>query len=134
MNEVCIFKLINGDEVVGRLQGEDENAVYVGKPLVVEETTDLTTGTSNVLLTNYIPFGKNDSITFSKFHVIGVLPVTAQVERYYENSLLYNEKYVLDSVETRLKVVNENMERNLSAPEEVVKPKKIAVKGSKSIH
>ena len=134
MTNVCIVKLINGDELVGRLLGEDRKQIIIQNPLVVEESFDVDSGSSNILLTSYIPFSKSDqSIKLSKIHVIQVLPVQNEVERYYENSLVYNRKYVTSNVEEKLRKVNENMEsmmNNLANPVQKTKHKQL----SKLVH
>jgi len=112
--DVCIVKLLNGDELVGILSSETEHTVNIENPLVVEEQYNPDDGTSNIILTSYIPFSKSHQIlNFSKFHVIQILPVIDEVKRYYINSVTYNQSYVSDNIKSKLSAVNDYMEKKM---------------------
>lgn len=137
IQEIHIVKLLNGDELIGKFVEETENTIIIEDPLVVEEGFNAD-GTTHVMLTTYVPFSrKTEKLSFNKFHVIQLLRVNGEAERYYKNSLLYNQKMVTDQQEDKLRQVNDNMEQMMKE-EFTVKPAKKAKTSdrlvSKSIH
>lgn len=137
MSQICILKLINGDEIIGEREPIDGPFVRVGNPLVVEEVMNLD-GSHNVVLTSYVPFSKEHHfLDFKQEHVIQVLNVVPEAERFYHNSVIYNQKYLARLMEERLRATNESMEASMVATEEE-EPKKKSRRQhrviSKSIH
>jgi hypothetical protein len=133
---VCIFKLISGDELIATFTSENETSVVLKDPLIVEEGMNAD-GVGHILLTSYVPFARETQIlTFNKFHVIQILPINEEAERFYLNSLSYNQKHVANNQEERLKAANETMEEFMSSmiTDEPKSSKRPTHKPSKSIH
>lgn len=115
---ICIFRMINGDELIAELMDENKKSLFLKNPLIVEEMFDHTTGESNVVLSSYLPFGMTESISFSRSHVMTCLPVKKPIERYYFNSLRYNAIIVDKKVEQEINNVNEHIEEMMIKKEE----------------
>lgn len=111
MTSICILKLISGDEVVGQLMAENEVALYLNEPLLVETSMNPMDGTTSVILSSYIPFSKpTEALAFSKNHIVQCLPVKEEVERYYHNSLIYHHKHIERNIDKILESTNRIME------------------------
>lgn len=125
---ICIFRMINGDELIAELMDENKKFLFLKNPLIVEELFDHNTGASNVILSSYVPFGLTESISFDRNHVMTVLPVKKPIERYYFNSLKYNTAITDKRVEEEVNNINIQMEELLikkeekenSIPEEII--------------
>lgn len=142
---VCIFKLTSGEELVGVYKGENDTLIFVQNPLIIEETLTLD-GQTSVLLSTYLPFADTENtLSFLKFHVLQALPVKPEVQNYYWNSLKYNQQFVNSQLEKRLAAVNKNMEVGMAkasskavpeASEGSTEPKKVIHMSSvsKAIH
>lgn len=82
------LRLINGDEIIGFVIGESENAITVDHPLVVVRVND--ENGSYTALQRYIPFAKEKIVHFQKMHVIATTDLHPEIEKYYFLSLKLN--------------------------------------------
>lgn len=88
------IRLINGEELLGIVLEETKDDWNIQQPLLVEEL-DSADGSSRKVLTNYIRFSSAEIPTcrISKSHIITVIDVHPEVQKYYENSLIFAKDY-----------------------------------------
>ena len=88
------IRLINGEELLGIVLEETKDDWSIQQPLLVEEL-DSADGSSRKVLTNYIRFSpdKTPTCRISKSHIITVIDVHPEVQKYYENSLIFAKDY-----------------------------------------
>jgi hypothetical protein len=67
-NEVVSIKLVNGDELIARYDGEDENTISINRPLA------LTMSASGLGMIPWMFLGDKDSIVLKKEHVFCMVP------------------------------------------------------------
>jgi hypothetical protein len=67
-NEVVSIKLVNGDELIARYDGEDENTISINRPLA------LTMSGSGLGMIPWMFLGDKDSIVLKKEHVFCMVP------------------------------------------------------------
>lgn len=135
MSSICILKLLNGEEIVGQLVTETPDKILLDRPLMVETSMNPIDGTTSVILSSYIPFAKIDQpCTFYRQHVVQCLPVKAEVERYYTNSLIYHNKHIETNIEKVLESTNKVMEQVIEKNTAVTDTSFIHKNISKAIH
>jgi hypothetical protein len=67
-NEVVSIKLVNGDELIARYDGEDENTISINRPLA------LTMSASGLGMIPWMFLGDKDNIVLKKEHVFCMVP------------------------------------------------------------
>lgn len=110
---VCLIKIINGDEVIGEICKDTAKQLSILEPMVVEESINESTGRSTMLLTSYNPFEDDSLFVLSKQHVLAVIPVKDEIVRYYDNSRTFNKMFVTKKLESQIRDVNEQMEKQM---------------------
>lgn len=97
IDSVIILKILNGDEVLGLYEGENEHVIFVKDPLLIQ-TIFTETSSNKVVLVSYNPFSDDSviSLAFNKEHVTYYSPVKAKVDSYYKKSLNYIKMATLD--------------------------------------
>lgn len=107
---IFLLRMINGDELIAEVDSNTTKKVYLKNPLIVEENFDPDTGTSSILLSSYAPFGVEGLISLQANHVMSMIPVKPQIERYYQNSLKYNAVIITKRLEEEMESINSQME------------------------
>lgn len=113
MRDVVHIRLLNGDELIAYVVGEDDSTLILESPLVVEERVDQTTGGSNIILSKYVLFNDSSEVPIRKDHIITRTKVMKPIARFYKNSLVYNEKYINKAVIAEIEKVNAQMEKEI---------------------
>ena len=107
MSNIVHLRLINGDELIAEIEKTTKNELFLLKPMIVSEITDVTSSQSTIILSKYILFDNDVAISISKNHVITNTSVLKEIESYYRNSIEYNSKFVDPLVENELVKVNQ---------------------------
>lgn len=115
------IRLLNGDELITVVTGEDEKNIYCENPLFVDAIND-EDGNQRAVLTNYIKYSDGmPKCTLNKCHVIIAVKVHPEVERYYNNSLIFTKEYDEEFL-NNLKNANENLNEYNSASSKYLVP------------
>jgi hypothetical protein len=112
MTNVIHLRLVNGDEIIGDWIGiDDQNQFRIKHPMAVSE--NIAQGVSQVVLSRYIMFMDWEILPIKPEHIMTYSPVIPEMEAYYQNSVVYNQKVVMNNVMDELKKVNGVMESML---------------------
>lgn len=65
---VVSLKLVNGDEIIARYDGEDDNTIKINRPLA------LTMGAQGLGMIPWLFLGDTDSFTLKRDHVFVMVP------------------------------------------------------------
>ncbi len=68
IGDVVSIKLLNGDEIIARLENETANEIKITKPLAV------TVGPQGLGMMPWIFLGEKDTMTLNKNHVFVMIP------------------------------------------------------------
>lgn len=79
-----IFKLFNGDEVIGKIKGESDHFVTVEEPFIIMYDYDDTGKNSHVTMSKYMPFGETNTITIRKTHITSLQRPSKDAAEYYQ--------------------------------------------------
>lgn len=87
MDDIKIIKLINGQDLVGRVEEGGRGNVIVIDPLVSELEYD-ENNTPLMVLLIWVPLHKKETrVDLQKMHVIAVSDVPKEVERHYRRNI-----------------------------------------------
>ena len=106
------LRLINGDEVIGAVLGENDGNITVDHPLVV--CAEHTEQGSYLALKKFLPYSKENIINFQKGHVISVTDLHDDIIKYYFLSLRYS-KISEDSTLKSIQSLNDSFEQMLTS-------------------
>ena len=90
---VQLFKLINGDEIIGYLDHETEKLSIIRKPLMLNFEKDYKSGVVGIVLLNYIPFADSDFVEIANDKIVIKMDIDNVMMEYYEKSVYYNKNY-----------------------------------------
>lgn len=118
------FKLINGDDILGRLEFittvDNESLHIITDPLIMDDWVDVKTGQSGMVLNVYCPFNSWTYLEIPSSKIVVSYPVHPVVKEYYNNSVLYNKKASTKVME-QLIAANEILKATME-PEAPVNP------------
>jgi hypothetical protein len=78
---VVSLKLVNGDEIITRYEGEDENTIKINRPLA------LTMGAQGLGMIPWLFLGETDSFTLKREHVfVMVLSKKDAADQYMQGT------------------------------------------------
>lgn len=104
MDDIKIIKLINGQDLVGRVEEGGRGTVTVIDPLVSELEYD-ENNTPLMVLLIWVPLHKKETrVDLQRMHVIAVSDVPKEVERHYRRNIA-----ILKQDGTALKQIVEEM-------------------------
>jgi hypothetical protein len=66
--DVVSLKLLNGDEIIARLESDDHNGVTVNRPLAI------TAGPSGLGMIPWMFLGNGDNFTLKREHIFAMVP------------------------------------------------------------
>jgi hypothetical protein len=75
--DVVSLKLINGDEIIARLEKDDHNGISITKPLAI------TAGPQGLGMIPWIFLGSKDTITLKREHVFVMIPSKKEAADQY---------------------------------------------------
>lgn len=75
--DVVSLKLVNGDEIIARLESEDQQSVTVSKPLAI------TAGPQGLGMIPWIFLGNKETITLKREHIFVVVPSKKEAADQY---------------------------------------------------
>ena len=75
--DVVSLKLVNGDEIIARLESEDERGISITKPLAI------TAGPQGLGMIPWIFLGSKDTITLKREHVFAMVPSKKEAADQY---------------------------------------------------
>ena len=75
--DVVSLKLVNGDEIIARLESDDEKTVSITKPLAI------TAGPQGLGMIPWVFLGSKDTITLKKEHVFVMVPSKKEAADQY---------------------------------------------------
>ena len=108
-----LVKLSNHEDIIGFLQGKNEDSLIIKDPMILMTKTDSNDETG-VILINYIPFSSVDYVSFSLSNVITVIPLNDDMTRYYISSKIYCSKTFDKNFNDNLLRSTEYLERFLN--------------------
>jgi hypothetical protein len=115
-----LFKLLNGEEIIGELVEKKDGCSVIMNPLllVFEEAGD---GGTGIVLINYIPFTLENTIKINQSMIVVEVPLSVIMNNYYEKSVLYCRSYQDKKLKTSLALASNHLDSIL---EEINKPEK----------
>jgi hypothetical protein len=102
--EIRHLRLINGDEVIGKIVNRLEKSILVQNPYMVVETS------TQVMLSKFVPFSENQTIELKNDHIIACTELHEEMVRYYRNSIMLGKSSSMMALEGLAKV-NDAMEQ-----------------------
>ena len=130
MTGIRLVRLINGDEliteVVGLYKDGSKQFLVIKEPLLVQGDES-----GNVILLSYIPFASSNQIEIDCRHIVTRSEIHPEMERYYNNSLICNQRFSDPAMIERVRETNRQIELQLEEPQPQVVT---AVPLSKSLH
>lgn len=75
--DVVSLKVINGDEIIARLEGEDLTSVTISKPLAV------TLGPGGLGMIPWVFLGQKETVTLKKEHIFVMMPAKKDAADQY---------------------------------------------------
>ena len=75
--DVVSLKLINGDEIIARLESDDTNSISITKPLAI------TASPQGLGMIPWIFLGSKETITLKKDHVFAMVPSKKEAADQY---------------------------------------------------
>lgn len=121
---VQLFKLISGDEIVGEVQNENANFCSVKNPLLISFEKDYRTGVVGVILVNYIPFSKSDTIDIPINSILLKTEISKSMVEYYEKSIEYDSIYHNKKLKQSIEYAINQLDTLISENSVDKKPKK----------
>ena len=98
---VRILKLVDGSELIGRIEGYDDNAeqrfLYLKDPLEVKYRMAVDTGNYAAVMTRYNYFGDENELKINTSAVITSYAVSEKFSKIYETSLNAVRKAIEDT-------------------------------------
>jgi hypothetical protein len=88
-----LFKLISGEEVIGEVLTETNQFSSVRNPLLISFEKDHRSGVVGVILVNYIPFSKLDTVDIPSSSIMLKTDISKSMIEYYEKSIEYDSLY-----------------------------------------
>lgn len=75
--DVVSLKLVNGDEIIARLESDEANGITITKPLAI------TAGPQGLGMIPWIFLGEKETITLKKEHVFAMVPSKKEAANQY---------------------------------------------------
>jgi hypothetical protein len=75
--DVVSLKLINGDEIIARLESDDQNGITITKPLAI------TAGPQGLGMIPWIFLGSKETITLKREHIFVMIPSKKEAADQY---------------------------------------------------
>ncbi len=75
--DVVSLKLVNGDEIIARLEADDNNGISISKPLAI------TVGPQGLGMIPWIFLGSKETITLKREHVFVMIPSKKEAADQY---------------------------------------------------
>ena len=82
-NDVKVLKLITGEEVIARVTEEENNLLFLDKPMTLQMMPPTSTGQVGFAMVPWIKAAKNDKTTISIEHVLVTDEASNQTEKNY---------------------------------------------------
>jgi len=115
MTEYKVYRLLNGDEVMGSVIHENDNCAIIDEPFILDYRYSPKTGRTNVTMTRYMPFSANSSIEIKRDHITSDNVASKDAVDYYldvlvqwgDDGVVYDKEEEEDPVD---KIVKETKE------------------------
>ena len=109
MTEYKVYRLLNGDEVMGSVVHENDHIVIIEQPFVIDYRYHPKSGRTNVLMTRYLPFAANNEIEINRAHITSHNTASKDAVDYYldvlvqwgDDGVVYNKDEEEDPEEER---------------------------------
>lgn len=80
---ISVFTLPNGQQIIGKILEEKEDALIVSYPLLMIFANPMSVNTT-VYTTRYMPMADKGIVTFNKCNLVGISGIDTPLEHYYE--------------------------------------------------
>ena len=88
MTEYKVYRLLNGDEVMGSVIHENDNCAIIEDPFIIDYHYNVKSGRTNVTMTRYMPFSANNSIEIKREHITSDNVASKDAVDYYLDVLV----------------------------------------------
>ena len=95
MKLIC-FKLVSGDELIAKVETEDDDWLNVTDPVKLTHEYD-PYGEYGLKFISFMPYNEGILFTFHKKYVITVIEPSDKMISYYSKFLLASEEKIFDS-------------------------------------
>lgn len=112
--DIVYIRLINGDQIIGRLHEEQTDTVLlVSFPMLLENKT--IDGSHAINLVKYLPFTNQHQqvIALKKDHIVTMNDTNSEFQKYYHLTLEYQMTYMEPYVQQNIKAINNELESAL---------------------
>lgn len=126
-NTVQHIRLTNGNEILAVVSEITTDTIKLSEPMLIDELKNIETGQTSMVLAKYM-LSKENVVTINKSVIVTLGPVHKEIERYYNNSVIYNKGFVEEGKLRDIEKVNQllekiieskDTERNLELSEEM---------------
>jgi hypothetical protein len=87
MKTIC-FKLITGEEIIAKIDSEDDQYLNVSDPVKLSYEYDLYTGEYGLKFLNFMPYNDEMLFTFDRKYIITYIQPSDKMLKYYMKYLL----------------------------------------------
>lgn len=117
MSNIYHIRLVNGEELFGELIDINSEEYWIKQPLVSSDIAEHD-GTTNIVLTPYLPFTDTDDdvCSLNRDHVITLSKVHPVVEQHYALATYWGNK-TMDAQLQKISAVNKYMQESLMLEE-----------------
>jgi hypothetical protein len=95
MKTIC-FKLISGDELIAKVDSEDDEYLTVEDPVTLSYEYDARNGDYGLKFMSFMPHGDEMVFTFKRKHVITYIEPSEKMIKYYTKYLLASTEQEMD--------------------------------------
>lgn len=105
LGDVYSFKLINTEEIIGRLYEVTPEGEYIIEyPMLIGEK--ISNGIPQIVLQKYLQFSDNNLVNIKFSNVICLSDISHEFTKYYYNSIEFNAIYIDKSVDRSIRETN----------------------------
>lgn len=95
MKTIC-FKLISGEDIIAKVDSEDDEYLTVVDPVMLSYEFDMT-GEYGLKFMSFMPYGDEMLFTFKRKHIITNIEPSDKMVKYYTKYLLASEEQEMSS-------------------------------------
>jgi len=107
--EVGYLRLINGDELIARVETLHVGNLVLSDAMIIEESLR-PDGSTALMLAKYAPFNRHSFVEVDENHVITYARVIPEIEKYYDLSREYSRKFVARGAVEQISQITRVME------------------------
>lgn len=95
MKTIC-FKLISGEEIIAKVDSEDDEYLNISDPVKLSYEYDFFSGEYGLKFINFMPYSDEMLFTFKRKYIITYIQPSNKMLKYYTRYLLASAESTID--------------------------------------